>query len=154
MVCSSEGGRWSICPYLQWKRSYTYKFYFTFLYSFICICGHAPFQRPLVGWPLICNIPTNSKAGLGTRGASPRRRLCAPTSRNNGNFWSLKTWSPTLLTRLILPLTISSCVQEWYRSYEGIASRMFRKIRNNLRPSYKWLKKFSCSDGRNTGPLA
>jgi hypothetical protein len=48
-VYSSEGGSCSICPNPQRKMPHTCKFYLIFSHSFICTCGHTPFQRPLVG---------------------------------------------------------------------------------------------------------
>ena len=67
-----------------------------------------------------------------TWGGSPRGMClgCSPMSRSSKHFWQLATWlwAPTLLTRLIWPIEITSCFQECNISYKGV-SKIFLKFR-------------------------
>jgi len=66
-------------------------------------------------WPLVWNMSGDSKGGLIHVDGSPLTLCLAspPTSKKQQKFLAATWfWSPTLLTRQIWPLVISSCFQE------------------------------------------
>jgi hypothetical protein len=126
---NSEGGR-CICPNLLRKIPHTCKFHFTFSYSFICTC-QVPFQRPVVGTDTHTKHTTKSQAGLRKRGESLRRSLCALTSRYNGNFWSLGTWSPSPHSLYFAAYDIFLC----YRIKSQLRGRRFQDVPQNREQS-------------------